>query len=112
MATDKRFVDYVLEQADLGEMLTYKRMFGEYALYHAGKVTAFACDNRLFIKPTPASRALAPGLPQGQPYPGSKMYPIADELLDDPEALRELLVATSAALPLPKPKKKRGKRSE
>ena len=29
MATDKRFVDYVLEQADLGEALTYKRIFGE-----------------------------------------------------------------------------------
>ncbi len=29
----------------------------------------------------------------------------ADELLDDPEILRDLLLATAAALPLPKPKK-------
>lgn len=112
MATDKRFVDYVLEQADLGETLTCKRLFGEYALYHAGKVVAFACDNRLFIKPTSASQALAPDLPQGQPYPDTKLYPIADELLDEPEALRKLLVATSAALPLPKPGKKRGTRGK
>jgi TfoX/Sxy family transcriptional regulator of competence genes len=40
MGTDKNFVDYVVEQADLGEVLTYRKMFGEYALYHAGKVVA------------------------------------------------------------------------
>lgn len=105
MATNKSFVDYVVEQSDLGEALTYKKLFGEFALYHAGKVVAFACDNSLFIKPSSASQALAPDLPQGPPYPGARMYPVADELLDDPDTLRELLLATSAALPLPKPKK-------
>lgn len=107
MATDKSFVDYVLEQADLGDALTYKKLFGEYALYHAGKVVAFARDNSLFIKPSSASKTLAPDLPQGPPYPGAKDYPVADELLDEPDVLRELLLATSTALPLPKPKKPR-----
>lgn len=107
MATDKSFVDFVVEQADLGDALTYKKLFGEYALYHAGKVVAFACDNSLFIKPSPASQTLAPDLPQGPPYPGAKDYPVADELLDEPDALRELLLATSTVLPLPKPKKPR-----
>lgn len=107
MATDKSFVDFVVEQADLGDALTYKKLFGEYALYHAGKVVAFACDNSLFIKPSAASQTLAPDLPQGPPYPGAKDYPVADELLDEPDALRELLLATSTALPSPKPKKPR-----
>lgn len=107
MATDKSFVDYVVEQADLGDALTYRKMFGEYALYHAGKVVAFACDNSLFIKPSSAALTLAPDLPQGSPYPGAKLYPVADELLDDSGALRKLLLATSAVLPLPKPKKQR-----
>ncbi len=105
MATDKSFVDYVVGQADLGDALTYRKMFGEYAFYHAGKVVALACDNSLFVKPSSASQSLAPDLPQSRPYPGAKMHPVADELLDDPEALRELLLATSAVLPLPKPKK-------
>ncbi len=107
MATDMSFVDYVVEQADLGDALTFRKLFGEYALYHTGKVVAFACDNSLFIKPSSAVQALAPDLPRSPPYPGAKDYPVADELLDDSETLRKLLLATSAALPLPKPRKKR-----
>lgn len=112
MSTDQSFVDYVVEQADLGNALTYRKMFGEYALYHAGKVVAFACDNSLFVKPSSASQALAPDLPQGPPYPGAKDYPVADELLDDSDALRKLMLATSAALPLPKARNQRRPRDE
>lgn len=77
----------------------------EYALYLDGKVVAFACDNSLYIKPSPAAAIHAPDLPQGPPYPGAKDYPIADELLDDPEVLRRLIEETAALMPLPKPKK-------
>lgn len=105
MGTERSFVDYVTELAGLGSRLTHKKMFGEYALYLDGKVVAFACDNSLFIKPSKAVATLAPDLPQGPPYPGAKDYPIADELLDDPEALRRLLEETAALMPLPKPKK-------
>lgn len=105
MGTERSFVDYVTEVAGLGSRLTHKKMFGEYALYLDGKVVAFACDNSLFIKPSKAVATLAPDLPQGPPYPGAKDYPIADELLDDPTALRRLLEETAALMPLPKPKK-------
>ncbi|WP_300619904.1 TfoX/Sxy family protein [Dokdonella sp.] len=110
MATDRDFVDYVAEQIGLGERLAYKKMFGEYALYLDGKVVAFACDNSLFIKPSKASAELAPDLPQAPPYPGAKDYPVADELLDDPDALRRVVVATAARMPPPKPKAPRGPR--
>lgn len=112
MATDKDFVDYVVEQSGLGDALTYKKMFGEYALYHGFKVVALACDNSLFVKPSSAYQELAPRLPQRPPYPGAKDFPVADELLDDSEALRELFLATSAALPLPKPKAPRRSRGK
>jgi TfoX/Sxy family transcriptional regulator of competence genes len=105
MATELNFVEYVLETAGFRDRLTCKKMFGEYALYLDGKVVAFACDNSLFIKPSRAAATLAPDLPQGPPYPGAKEYPIADELLDDPDALRRLIEATAALMPLPKPKK-------
>lgn len=105
MGTERSFVDYVTEVAGLGSRLTHKKMFGEYAVYLDGKVVAFACDNSLFVKPSQAVATLAPDLPQGPPYPGAKDYPIADELLDDPEALRRLLEDTAALMPLPKPKK-------
>ena len=105
MSTEQSFVDYVAEVIGLGSRLTHKKMFGEFALYLDGKVVAFACDNSLFIKPSKAAASIAPDLPQGPPYPGAKDYPIADELLDDPDTLRRLIADTAALMPLPKPKK-------
>jgi TfoX/Sxy family transcriptional regulator of competence genes len=107
MATDQNFIDYVAEQIGLGDRLTYKKMFGEYALYLDGKVVAFACDNSLFIKPSQAATKLAPNLPQQPPYPGAKNYPVADELLDDPNVLCRLIVETALLMPAPKLKKAR-----
>lgn len=111
MATDRDFIDYVMEQAGLGSRLTSKKMFGEYALYLDGKVVAFACDNSLFIKPSAAAAARAPDLPQRPPYPGAKDYPVADELLDDPDALQCLLTETATLMSAPKPAKPRQTRS-
>lgn len=104
MATTQDFVDYVAEQIDLGARLTYKKMFGEYALYLDEKVVAFVCDNSVFIKPSAAATRLAPALSQRPPYPGAKDYPVADELLDDADQLRQLILATAALMPAPKPK--------
>ena len=103
MATDTDFIAYITEQAGLGARLTHRRMFGEYALYVDEKVVAFACDNSLFIKPSAAAVELAPLLPQRPPYPGAKDYPVADELLDDSDALRELVLRTAELMPPPKP---------
>lgn len=112
MTTGLDFVEFVVEQVGLGSRMTFKKLFGEYALYLDGKVVAFACDNSLFIKPSPAATALAPGLPQRPPYPGAKNYPVADELLDDTESLCRLIIATAELMPGPKqpgsPKKKSG----
>ena len=99
MATERHFVDYVIEQAGLGGRLTCKKLFGEFALYLDWKVVAFACDNSLFIKPSQAVQTLAPNLPKGPPYPQAKDFPIADELLDDPEVLRRLFLETAALMP-------------
>jgi len=105
MATDRDFIAYVTEQVALGDRLTHKKMFGEYALYVDGKVVAFACDNSVFVKPSAAAATLAPELPQRPPYPGAKDYPVADELLDDSDALRRLFVETAVLMPVPKPRK-------
>lgn len=104
MSTNLSFVEYVAEQSQLEDRLTYKKMFGEYAIYLDGKVVAFACDNSLFVKPAVATATLTAGLPKRPPYPGAKPYPVADELLDDSESLRGLLLATEKAMPEPKPK--------
>lgn len=105
MATGRDFVDYVAEQLALGARLGHRRMFGEYAFYVDDKVVAFACDNSLFVKPSAAAAELAPLLPQRPPYPGAKDYPVADELLDDGDALRALFLRTAELMPPPKPAK-------
>lgn len=110
MATRQDFVDFVLDQAGLFPRLSYRRMFGEYALYLDGKVVGFACDNSLFVKITPAAGEWAQRLPRGEIFPGSKPYLVADELLDQPMALAALLEATALVLPMPKPRKPRSKK--
>lgn len=105
MATSKDFVSYVSEQAGLGSALTFKSMFGEYGIYLDGKIIGLVCDNSLFVKPTEATTALTSGLPMRMPYLGAKLHPMADELLDDPKALKSLFEQTARALPSPKSKK-------
>jgi len=104
MATELSFIEYVADQAGLQDRLTHKKLFGECALYLDGKVVAFACDNSLFVKPADATRRLTADLPQRAPYPCAKPYPVADALLDEPDRLRELLLATERAMPAPKPR--------
>lgn len=98
MATDPSFVDHVLEQAGLGDRLRARKMFGEYGFHLDGTFVAIAADDRLFVKPTEALGELGLDLPAHPPYPGAKPYAVADELLDDPDRLGELLDATARRL--------------
>jgi TfoX/Sxy family transcriptional regulator of competence genes len=109
MSTDRDFVDYVAEQAGLGGRLSARRMFGEYGLYMDGTVVAFCADNSLFLKLVPDTAVLLAGLPRQELFPGSKPYALADELLDDPERLHDLLLALQRVLPAPKPKRPKQK---
>jgi TfoX/Sxy family transcriptional regulator of competence genes len=111
MATERSFIDHVLDVAGLGDRLTARKMFGEYGFHFEGKFIALACDDRFFLKATPALERRGLDLPMASPYPGAKPYPVADELLDDPETLRTLLIETAAELPPPKPKKRSSKKS-
>lgn len=104
MATEQAFVDYVVEQVALGDRLTTKKMFGEYAFYVGGKIVGLACDNSFLLKPSAAATELAPNLTQRPPYPSAKPCLVADELLDDSELLSRLILMTAALLPMPKPK--------
>ena len=110
MPTDRQFVDYVMEQAGLGERLACRRLFGEYALYLDDKVVAFACDDSLFLKPSAAVAVHCPDAPLRPPYPEARGYPVIDEWLDDGDRLRAMLLATADALPAPKIRKPGRKR--
>ncbi len=105
MASDLGYVQHVCDQLREVGNVSYRNMFGEYALYVGGKVVALVCDNQLFVKQTEAGRKLLGAAAEGAPYPGAKPHFVLDEQLDDPSLLSAVFRATEAALPVPKPRK-------
>lgn len=109
MSSSKDFVDYVVEQIDRALPITYKKMFGEYAIYYGNKVVALICDNQFFIKPTEGGKAFIGDVKEAPPYPGAKMSFLIEDRIDDREWISQLIQITANELPEPKPKKKKSK---
>lgn len=105
MATDLSFMEYVAEQMGSSGAISYRKMFGEYAVYYYGKVVAFVCDNQLFVKPTAAGKAMLGSVDEAAPYPGGKLHFRITDQLDDRPWLSALVALTAADLPEPKEKK-------
>lgn len=104
MASDKSYLDYVLEQFSGLEGITARAMMGEFILYYDGRIFGGIYDNRLLVKPTPAAQRLLAGAPQEEPYPGAKPMLLVEEL-DDRDFLETLLRAMYDELPVPKKKR-------
>ena len=111
MASDQDFVDFIVDQLDNAGEVTSRKMFGEYAIYCNGKVTALVCDNQLFVKPTEAGRAYIGDVVEAPPYPGAKLAFLIESQFEDRDWISELVKITSAELPEPKPKKKKKAKS-
>jgi TfoX/Sxy family transcriptional regulator of competence genes len=109
MATDKTFMEFVLDQLELAGEITAKSMFGEYSLYSSGKLFAMLADNRFLIKPTESGREFIKNPIEVSPYPGAKPCFLIENF-DDREWLAELVKITVEELPMPKPKKKKVKK--
>lgn len=107
MASQQKFVDFIIEQIDITEQITYKKMFGEYGLYFENKMFALVCDNKLFIKPTLSGREFIMDVVEESPYPGAKPCFLIEEKLEDQVWLKKLVEITIKELPEPKLKKKK-----
>jgi len=105
MATDRKTVDYIVDQIAGAGAVAARPMFGEYGLYCDGKMIAIIGNEQLFIKPTAGGRALAQGAEETPPYPGAKPYLLIDaDRWEDQDWLTALVRVTAAELPAPKPK--------
>ena len=111
MATQKRTIDHLMEQATGAGTVSAKPMFGEYGVYVDGKMIGSVCDDQLYVKPTASGRAYAEPVTDAPPYPAAKPHLlIKADRWDDAEWFGELLRVTAAELPAPKPRKpKQGK---
>ena len=110
MASDKSFVEFVVDQIDSTGQITYKHMFGEYGVYCNAKIFGLICDNKLFIKPTVSGREFIKDVVEAPPYPGAKNSFLIEDKLEDREWLSELVRISVNELPEPKPKKKKKKK--
>ena len=104
MASNKEYLDFILEQLSGLEGITFKPMMGEYILYLRGKIVGGIYDDRFLVKPTKSAMAMMPDADRELPYEGAKEMLLVDNV-DNREFLNELLTAMFDELPAPKQKK-------
>ena len=104
MASNKEYLDFILEQLSGLEGITFKPMMGEYILYLRGKIVGGIYDDRFLVKPTKSALAMMPDAERELPYEGAKEMLLVDNV-DNREFLNELLTAMFDELPAPKQKK-------
>ena len=92
MATDKEYLQYVMERFAPLQEVTSRAMMGEYILYYKGKVVGGVYDDRLLIKPTDGAKVLLPTAPYQLPYEGAKPMLLVTET-DDGDLLCALVQA-------------------
>ncbi len=107
MSSDASHIEFIVDQIQGAGLITYRKMFGEYAIYCDTKVVALVCDNQLFVKQTKAGEAYIENINMAPPYPGAKPHFLIEEQLEDRDWLTELIKITAEELPFPKPKKPR-----
>ena len=91
MATTKEYRDYVIEQMNLLENITYKPMMGEYLLYYNGLLFGGIYDDRLLVKITDGNKKYH--LCEDIPYKGAKPMYLIDNV-DDKENIRDIVLDT------------------
>src|SRR5687768_3043631 len=78
MASDRKTVDFIVEQIAGAGVVSARPMFGEYGVYCDGKMVAIIGDDQLFLRPTSGGRAFAAEAEEVSPYPGAKPHLLID----------------------------------
>ncbi len=104
MASNREYLDFILEQLSGLENITYRAMMGEFILYYRGKIIGGIYDDRFLVKPTKSALAMMPDADREIPYEGAKGMLLVDNV-DNREFLTELLTSMYDELPEPKKKK-------
>ena len=105
MASNREYLDLVLDQLSPLQDVSYKAMMGEYVLYCRGKIVGGIYDDRLLVKPTASARRLLPEARFELPYEGAREMLLVENV-DDRGLLARLVDAVAEELP---DQKKRGR---
>ena len=103
MASDKDYLDFVLEQLSDLDGITHRAMMGEFIIYYQDKVIGGIYDNRFLVKQTKSALEMLPDAPLELPYEGAKEMLLID--VDNRELLNELIPKIADDLPNPKTKR-------
>lgn len=106
MPSNKEYLDYIFEQFEKVEGISYRAMMGEYVVYYRDKVIGGIYDNRFLVKPTNSTIELMPEARYELPYEGAKLMLLVENA-EDSEFLAVLMNAIYKDLPAPKPKRKK-----
>lgn len=104
MASDKDYLDFILEQLSGLKQISFKQMMGEYILYYRGRIFGGIYDDRFLVKPVAAAKTKIPDASMEIPYEGAKEMLLVEDV-DDSEFLTELVSSMYDELPEPKKKK-------
>jgi TfoX/Sxy family transcriptional regulator of competence genes len=104
MASDLSFVQFIVDQIGNAGDISFRKMFGEYAVYCNKKVIALICDNQFYVKPTVGGKSFIETVVEAPPYPGAKNYFLIEDRIEDREWMSDLARITSRELPEPKQK--------
>ena len=96
MATSKEYRDFILEQLDLLNNVTYKAMMGEFLLYYNDVLFGGIYDNRVLVKIVETNKKY--NLQEQIPYESAKPMYFVDDV-DNKELLQEIVIETCKGLP-------------
>lgn len=98
MASDKEYLDFILDQISDLEDVTYRKMMGEYILYYRDKIFGGIYDNRFLVKITKSSLSMIPSAKRERPYESAKEMLLIDDI-ENREFLQKLIKAMYNELP-------------
>lgn len=104
MASNKEYLDFILEQLSELSDITYRQMMGEYIVYYRGKIVGGIYDDRFLVKPVKSAISLMPDATYELPYEGAKQMLVVDNV-DSKGFLKKLFEAMYDELPTPKMRK-------
>lgn len=103
MSTSKSQINFILDQLKFVPEIRTRKMFGEYGLYAENKFFGMVCEEKLFLKSTESLRLLIKDDGQ-RAYPGASdgYYHIDYEYIENPKALKKIVLASLDFVPKPK----------
>ena len=91
MASTKEYRDFIIEQLNILNNITYKPMMGEYLLYYDGVLFGGIYDDRFLVKKTEDNKKY--NMEDAIPYDGAKpMYLVTD--VDNIDELKNIVIDT------------------